>query len=151
MIEFLKNWCEGIMISVFITVIIEMLVPEGNIKKYVRVIIGVYMVFIILNPIISGIDKFDIDNILEFDRNYKTQETSVSNDDILSLYSKAMETDIKEKFYIIKDITIVFSEKLEEIENIEIIIHDGETKVNEIKDYIKENYQVSENIISIIS
>ena len=106
MIEFLKNWCEGIMISVFITVIIEMLVPEGNIKKYVRVIIGVYMVFIILNPIISGIDKFDIDNILEFDRNYKTQETSVSNDDILSLYSKAMETDIKEKFDNIKDITI---------------------------------------------
>ncbi|MCX4302567.1 MAG: stage III sporulation protein AF [Clostridia bacterium] len=151
MIEFLKNWCEGIMISVFITVIIEMLVPEGNIKKYVRVIIGVYMVFIILNPIISGIDKFDIDNILEFDRNYKTQETSVSNDDILSLYSKAMETDIKEKFDNIKDITIVFSENLEEIENIEIIIHDGETKVNEIKDYIKENYQVSENIISIIS
>ena len=150
MIEFLKNWCEGIMISVFITVIIEMLVPEGNIKKYVRVIIGVYMVFIILNPIISGIDKFDIDNILEFDRNYKTQETSVSNDDILSLYSKAMETDIKEKFDNIKDITIVFSENLEEIENIEIIIHDGETKVNEIKDYIKENYQVSENIISII-
>lgn len=139
------------MISVFITVIIEMLVPEGNIKKYVRVIIGVYMVFIILNPIISGIDKFDIDNILEFDRNYKTQETSVSNDDILSLYSKAMETDIKEKFDNIKDITIVFSENLEEIENIEIIIHDGETKVNEIKDYIKENYQVSENIISIIS
>lgn len=128
-----------------------MLVPEGNIKKYVRVIIGVYMVFIILNPIISGIDKFDIDNILEFDRNYKTQETSVSNDDILSLYSKAMETDIKEKFDNIKDITIVFSENLEEIENIEIIIHDGETKVNEIKDYIKENYQVSENIISIIS
>ena len=151
MIEFLKNWCEGIMISVFITVIIEMLVPEGNIKKYVRVIIGVYMVFIILNPIISGIDKFDIDNILEFDRNYKTQETSVSNDDILSLYSKAMETDIKEKFDNIKEITIVFSENLEEIENIEIIIHDGETKVNEIKDYIKENYQVSENIISIIS
>ena len=151
MIEFLMNWCEGIMISVFITVIIEMLVPEGNIKKYVRVIIGVYMVFIILNPIISGIDKFDIDNILEFDRNYKTQETSVSNDDILSLYSKAMETDIKEKFDNIKDITIVFSENLEEIENIEIIIHDGETKVNEIKDYIKENYQVSENIISIIS
>ena len=109
------------------------------------------MVFIILNPIISGIDKFDIDNILEFDRNYKTQETSVSNDDILSLYSKAMETDIKEKFDNIKDITIVFSENLEEIENIEIIIHDGETKVNEIKYYIKENYQVSENIISIIS
>lgn len=151
MIEFFRTWCEGIMISVFVTVIIEMLVPEGSIKKYVKVIIGVYMVFVILNPIILGIDKFNMENILNFDKDYNTQETFSQNDGVLNLYSKAMETEIKEKFKNINSVSIIFSEDLEEIKKIEIIVQDESKNINEIKAYIKENYQVSESIISIIS
>lgn len=151
MIEFFRTWCEGIMISVFVTVIIEMLVPEGSIKKYVKVIIGVYMVFVILNPIILGIDKFNMESILNFDRDYNTQETLSQNDGVLNLYSKAMEAEIKEKFKNINSVSIIFSEDLEEIKKIEIIVQDESKNINEIKAYIKENYQVSESIISIIS
>lgn len=52
MIEFLRSWCEQIMICVFISIIIEMLVPTGNIKKYVKACTGVYIIFVILNPIL---------------------------------------------------------------------------------------------------
>lgn len=149
MVEFFRTWCEGIMISVFITVIIEMLVPEGNIKKYVKVIIGVYMVFVILNPIILGIDKFNFENILDFDKKYEIQETFSQNDEILNLYATAMETEIREKFDNIESVTITFSENLEDIEKIEIIVQDEFKNINEIKEYIRENYQVSESIISI--
>lgn len=61
-----------------------------------------------------------------------------------------METEIKEKFRTVKDVTIVFSEDLENIEKIEIILENDGINKNEIKNYIKENYQVSENIISIM-
>ena len=38
MIEFLGKWIEGIAISVIIASIFEMLLPDGNIKKYVKMI-----------------------------------------------------------------------------------------------------------------
>lgn len=63
MILFLRNWCEQIVISIFISIIIEMLIPAGNIKKYVKVVVGVYIMFVILNPIISNIQNIDFENI----------------------------------------------------------------------------------------
>lgn len=78
MIGFLRSWCEGITISIFVTIIIEMLVPTGNIKKYVRVIIGIYIVFVILNPIVSNIKNIDIEEFLSA-TNIETEEVSSNN------------------------------------------------------------------------
>ena len=39
MIGIIRNWCEGIIIAIIISVIIELLVPEVNNKKYVTVVI----------------------------------------------------------------------------------------------------------------
>ncbi len=63
MVLFLRNWCEQIIISIFISIIIEMLIPAGNIKKYVKVVVGIYIMFVILNPIISNIQNIDFENI----------------------------------------------------------------------------------------
>ncbi len=63
MIVFLRSWCEQIIISIFISMIVEMFVPAGNIKKYVKVVVGVYIMFVILNPIISNIGNIDFENI----------------------------------------------------------------------------------------
>ena len=38
MIEFLSKWIEGIAIAVIIASIFEMILPNGNIKKYVKAI-----------------------------------------------------------------------------------------------------------------
>ena len=37
MIEFCRTWCEGIIVAVIISMIIETILPEGNHKKYVKV------------------------------------------------------------------------------------------------------------------
>ena len=60
MIEFCREWCEGIIIAVIISIIIEAILPDGNNKKYVKVVVGIYIIFTILNPILG---KLDIDNI----------------------------------------------------------------------------------------
>lgn len=78
MTGFLRSWCEGITISIFVTIIIEMLVPAGNIKKYVRVIIGIYIVFVILNPIVSNINNIDIEEFLSA-TNIDTEEVFSNN------------------------------------------------------------------------
>ena len=64
MVEFMKVWCEEIIVSIIIAIIIEMFVPQGNIKKYVRVVVGIYIVFVIINPIISNLDNININSII---------------------------------------------------------------------------------------
>lgn len=45
----------------------------------------------------------------------------------------------------------MFSEDLENIEKIEIVLKDNSNNIDEIKKYLKENYKVTDNVISIIS
>ena len=35
-IQFLKSWCEGILVAVMISIMIEAILPEGNNKKYIN-------------------------------------------------------------------------------------------------------------------
>jgi len=150
MIKFLRNWCEGIMICIFVALIIEMLVPNGNIKKYVRVVIGIYIIFVILNPIISNLDTFDATEILSDKQNYFLGNVTRNEEKIASVYGKAIEVEIKENCNGVETVKVVFSEDLENIESIEIVAN-SETDVSNIKKYITDNYEVSDNVISIIS
>lgn len=45
MINWISNWAQGIIVAVIIGTIIEMVLPEGNCKKYVKVVIGIYIIF----------------------------------------------------------------------------------------------------------
>ena len=50
MIEFLCKWIEGIAIAVIIASIFEIMLPNGNIKKVIKAILGIYVVFSIILP-----------------------------------------------------------------------------------------------------
>ena len=54
MVNWISSWAQGIVIAVIISTIIEMILPNGNIKKYVKTVIGVYIVFAI-NYIFYGL------------------------------------------------------------------------------------------------
>ena len=53
--EFISSWTQGIIISVLITTIIEMILPNGNSKKYIKMLLGVFIVFNIITPIVSKV------------------------------------------------------------------------------------------------
>ena len=71
--EWVSSWIQGIIIAVIISTIIEMILPEGNSKKYIKVVIGVYILFSIVSPVISKVtgtsfqvsDIFNIDEYIE--------------------------------------------------------------------------------------
>ncbi len=60
MVNFVNSWVQGIIVAVVISTIIEMILPNGNIKKYVRTVIGAYIVFVIISPIITKITGKEI-------------------------------------------------------------------------------------------
>ena len=64
MILKLREWCEGIIIAIIISIIIEMLIPDNKSKKYVKVIIGIYIMFVSLNPLLK-ILNYDYDKMIK--------------------------------------------------------------------------------------
>ena len=45
--EWFSSWAQGIVVAVIIGTIIEMILPEGNCKKYIKVVVrSIYSFFI---------------------------------------------------------------------------------------------------------
>lgn len=122
MISFMKSWCEGIIIAVILSIIIELLVPEGSNKKYVKVVVGIYMLFVILNPVLEKINN-GID-ISEFNRFEYVETSTEINDDIKKVYVEGIKETIKEdlesKGYSVVNLNVDVDKNYENIQKIEI-------------------------------
>ena len=121
MIEWISNWAESIIIAVIIATIIEIILPNGNSKKYIKVVIGVYVLFTIVSPVITKFtgETVEVSDILDLDEyieeakeTAKVQNTIQNNNQssIMEMYSSGIKDDIKAKIeskgYVVKNIDI---------------------------------------------
>lgn len=99
MLKFINSWIQEIMIAVIISTIIEMILPNGNIKKYVHTVIGTYIVFVIVSPIITKITGKEISlNVYELPENEKYKITEINtNAYVETTYINNIKQDIIEK------------------------------------------------------
>ena len=100
MITFLSSWAKGLGIAIVIVSILEMFLPNNKIKKYVKVVMGIYILFSIISPFIDNKEELNFDDV-NFE-NY--METSISKVDqssmderIEELYIEELEKDITNK------------------------------------------------------
>lgn len=61
MINFMSSWAEQIVLAVVVATIIELILPQNKNKKYIQMVIGVYVLFNIISPIIKNKDDFSIE------------------------------------------------------------------------------------------
>lgn len=109
MIDFFSSWGQGIIVAVIIGTIIEMILPEGSSKKYIKVVIGIYILFTIISPFIQKFSgsKLSAENILNTEkyekmmakgRNTISQKLEDNNSrTIKDIYTENLKTDIKAK------------------------------------------------------
>ena len=101
MIEFMSSWVKGLGLAIVIVSILEMLLPNNKTKKYIRMVMGIYILFTIVSPFLSNQDIFDTSDFNLED--YATTETSSSlnqssmDDRIQELYIQELEKDITKK------------------------------------------------------
>jgi len=95
MINFINSWAQSIIIAVIISTIIEMILPDGNIKKYVRSVIGTYMVFVIISPIISKVTGKEVK--LEMYEYPETNEYAISSIDTNAYIEDTYINSIKQE------------------------------------------------------
>lgn len=124
MIEFLREWIEQIAVAVIIASIFEMILPDGKTKKYIKMILGVFIVFNMISPFANGSTLYDL-NVNDIVGNYmgeiKVNDSDSSIDSkVEELYIQELEKDIvktvEEQGYIVDSCDIeavVYSDKNE--------------------------------------
>ena len=148
MIENLNTWIQSLVIAIAITTIVEMLLPNGNNKKYVKIVCSIYILYIILmqQPSLSKIDFSKIE-----DNNFSIETSNIDTEKVSSIYIKAYEQEIKEKLnndgFYINEIKLYLNSNEDNISKIEINTYNiSEEEKNILKDKIKLEYAI-ENII----
>lgn len=79
MINFLGKWIEGIAIAVIVASIFEMILPDGNIKKYVKIVLGIYIIFSIISPFVDRKELYNLNIFKEietYSNNIVSNETN---------------------------------------------------------------------------
>lgn len=162
MISFLSSWAEQVILAVIIATILELILPNSKNKKYVQMVIGVYVLFYIISPIIKNKEKLVFSEI-DLDK-YITTSTKVEQSSmdarLEKIYLDELENNIKSKFKnagieIIKctiDAELDTTKKNAGIHSIDVKVKnvDDEKKISKIKQEIIEEYEISEDKVKII-
>lgn len=155
--EFLNNWLQGIVVAVVIASIIQMILPNGNNKKYIKVVLGIYVVFQIITPVVNKFfnSNFEISSLIDIDsytKKMETYEVSSQNTNI----DKTNEDSIKQIYVanLEKDIKAKLEDKEYLIKEVEVQVEDNEKyDIKSMKIYLKEvlnsTKEESENNIHI--
>lgn len=128
MLDFFVSWAEQLIIAIMIIVIIEMILPsESSYKKYIKVILGIFLMYTVISPILSNqLNNFEFKQILAKDENDSNQNANMISFDsqIEETYKIKLKENIKEflksKGYEIKEINteIQYSDKKIEIKKL---------------------------------
>lgn len=162
-VDFIITWTKGIIVAVIIASIIEMILPNGNSKKYIKMVIGVYIVFNIVAPVINKVtnNSFSLESIIDVNKytnqiesyEVSTEKLDSNNESsIKEMYKINLEKDMKskleEKGYIVNSINIeINNDKEYTIKSVDLKIsktgEQEEKKENTVEKIEKVNIEVS--------
>lgn len=158
MLDWFRSWSKGIIIAVIISTIIEMILPDNTSKKYIKIIIGIFVVYTIISPVIDQFMGQSIDDYLNFDDSIETSSNAVESNTISNnaqssikrIYKQNLENDLKVKLseqgYIAESVAIYISnDDTYSLEKVELKIQKKETpKTNE-----KQTQSIVQSIKSV--
>ena len=164
MIEFLSSWSEQIVLAVIIVTIIELILPNNKNRKYIQMVLGIYILFNIISPIIKNKDVFAIDEEYNMENNTVTSDyvidQSSMDERIEKIYLEELEKTVKDKFenngYEVSkckiDAELDSSKKNAGIHEIVVTIKSSidEDKLTKLKTEIATELEMEENKITVI-
>ena len=162
MIKFVSSWTEQIVIAVVIVTIIELILPKNKNKKYIQMVMGIYVLFNIISPIIKNKEAISIDeyNIEKYETKSQYEIDQSSMDErIEKIYLEELENKItsrfeEEGFYVEKciiDAVLDTSKKNAGIHSITIKIKGpvDESKLNKVAEEIASEYEIEKDKIKL--
>ena len=163
MINFLSSWAEQIVLAVVVATIIELILPKNKNKKYIQMVIGVYVLFNIISPIIKNKDNFSVEKYntekYESQSQYEIDQSSMDAR-IEKIYLEELEKKTQEKFqdngFVVTkckvDAVLDTTKKNAGISLITIKIEktDETEKLEKVKSELATEFEISEDKIKIM-
>jgi stage III sporulation protein AF len=88
--EFLKEWITNIILFILLATVIDMLLPNSNLQKYVKVVIGLLLISIILSPIMKLFSS-DFESTLSSLTNYQNPAQSKNMENLIESQKKEIQ------------------------------------------------------------
>ena len=144
MIEFMSSWVKSLGLTIVIVSILEMILPNSKTKKYIKLVMGLYILFSIISPFIDN-SRFNLENInMDF---YKKQTEVTSS---IEVNQSSMDIRINQiyKEQLEKDITSKLKERGYELESCKVKanISEGDSGIERITLKVKEKLLIEEDI-----
>lgn len=146
MINFLSSWTKNISLAIMVVSILEMLLPNNKTKKYIKMVMGLYILFSIISPFIKdkdilNLENIDVDSYIDSSEQVTKEEVNQESMDkrLKEIYIEKLESDIKEKVtnkgYVVEEC------------HVDADINDGksDSKINKIRLVIEKNEDSEEN------
>ena len=162
MISFLSSWVKNLCLALIVVSILEMILPNNKTKKYVKMVMGMYILFSIIAPFVENKNelKFDVENLY---RQYSTETSATTevvdhttmDSKLNELYEEKIEKNIIQKTeelgYEIDSCNVKahISDQDTGIEQIFIRSNLDENGIETVKKFIIQEYGVNEKCLRI--
>ena len=162
MVSFLSSWVKNLCLALIVVSILEMILPNNKTKKYVKMVMGMYILFSIIAPFVENKNKlkFDVENLY---RQYSTETSATTemvdqttmNSKLNELYEEKIEKNIIQKTeelgYEIDSCNVKahISDQDTGIEQIFIRCNLDENGIETVKKFIIQEYGVNEKCLRI--
>ncbi|HJJ10366.1 MAG TPA: stage III sporulation protein AF [Clostridiaceae bacterium] len=150
MLEWFRSWATGIVIAVIIATIIEMILQNSTSKKYIKIIIGIFIVYTVISPVIGSFKGEDLNNYIKVENYIQSSSNALQTNEvsdnaqssIKKIYAQNLQNDLKiklkEKGYISNNINISISnDDKYNIERIDIKVDEKVTNSNQDEKQVK--------------
>lgn len=114
MIDFFRSWVINIVFMIVFIVFIEIIIPSEKFKKYIKLVTGLVLIIVIINPIVTLVSKENsLDAlIIKSSNTFNSKQIAVQsekldslqNAQIISIYKEKLVQEIKEQILTIKDL-----------------------------------------------
>lgn len=125
MVEFLVSWAEQLIIALIIIIMLEMIIPNSSYRKYIKIILGIFVLYVIFNPLLKNkITDFNIEQEI----NNQTKSVNIVQPQATTInYNTQIENAYKQKFK--ENISNRLNEKGYKLNNINLDIYYNQEKI----------------------
>ena len=141
MITFLRTWANQMIVALMIATIFEMILPNGKNQKYIKMVLGLYVLLTIIQPVMAKvtgnhleISEFDYkkyfsnDALETFSQDFEENNSKLIEQAYIDNIKNDLQLKIKQKGYSVVrcDITILKDETSDlygSIEKIELVLN----------------------------
>jgi stage III sporulation protein AF len=121
-VNYFSAWITNIILFLFLAIIVDMLLPNSNMKKYAKFVVGLLLIIIIIHPLMKLFSEdFNVESILrEINWEYMTSEKEMEK--LIELKKK--EIDATQRAYILEQMAVQLQKSVEKelMERFEVTI-----------------------------